>query len=249
MPRLEGEVAIVTGAARGMGEVEARLFAEEGAAVVLCDVSDDDGQRVADDIVAHGGAATYLHLNVTDEANWEAVIDDTVGRHGKLDILVNNAGISGYDEENNLGTTTWDRLLDINAKGVFLGMKHAIGAMEQGDGGSIVNISSISGIVGQDFIHMGYNASKGAVRLMTKSAAVRWAEAGIRVNSVHPGLMPPMAGGSASSETRDAMTANIPMKRTGRRAEVAYAVLFLASDEASYITGAELVVDGGFTAQ
>jgi len=249
MPRLEGKVAIVTGAARGMGEVEARLFAEEGATVVLCDVSDDDGRRVADDIVAHGGAATYLHLNVTDEGNWEEVIGDTVGRHGKLDILVNNAGISGYDEENNLGTTTWDRLLDINAKGVFLGMKHAIGAMEQGDGVSIVNISSISGIVGQDFIHMGYNASKGAVRLMTKSAAVRWAEAGIRVNSVHPGLMPPMAGGSASSDTRDAMTANIPMKRTGRREEVAYAVLFLASDEASYITGAELVVDGGFTAQ
>ena len=249
MPRLEGKVAIVTGAARGMGEVEARLFAEEGATVVLCDVSDGDGQRVADDIVAHGGAATYLHLNVTDETNWEEVIGDTVGRHGRLDILVNNAGISGYDEENNLGTTTWDRLLDINAKGVFLGMKHAIGAMEQGDGGSIVNISSISGIVGQDFIHMGYNASKGAVRLMTKSAAVRWAEAGIRANSVHPGLMPPMAGGSASSETRDAMTANIPMKRTGRREEVAYAVLFLASDEASYITGAELVVDGGFTAQ
>ena len=249
MPRLEGKVAMVTGAARGMGEVEARLFAEEGATVVLCDVSDADGQRVAEDIVAHGDAAEYLHLNVTDEDNWADVIGDTVRRHGKLDILVNNAGISGYDEENNLGTSTWDRLLDINAKGVFLGMKHAIGAMEQADGGSIVNISSISGIVGQDFIHMGYNASKGAVRLMTKSAAVRWAEAGIRVNSVHPGLMPPMAGGSASSETRDAMTANIPMKRTDRREEVAYAVLFLASDEASYITGAELVVDGGFTAQ
>ena len=249
MARLEGKVAIVTGAARGMGEVEARLFAEEGATVVLCDVSDGDGQRVAEDIVSHGGAAVYRHLNVTDEDNWRDLIADTVSRHGRLDILVNNAGISGYDEENNLGTTTWDRLLDINAKGVFLGMKHAILAMERGDGGCIVNISSISGIVGQDFIHMGYNASKGAVRLMTKSAAVRWAEAGIRVNSVHPGLMPPMAGGSASSETRDAMTANIPMKRTGRREEVAYAVLFLASDEASYITGAELVVDGGFTAQ
>ncbi len=249
MPRLEGKIAIITGAARGMGEVEARMFAEEGATVILCDVLDADGQRVADDIVAHGGAAEYQRLNVTDEDNWRDVIADAVRRHGKLDILVNNAGISGYDEENNLGTTTWDRLLEINAKGVFLGMKHAIGAMETADGGSIVNISSISGIVGQDFIHMGYNASKGAVRLMTKSAAVRWAEAGIRVNSVHPGLMPPMAGGSASSETRDAMTANIPMKRTGEREEVAYAVLFLASDEASYITGAELVVDGGFTAQ
>ena len=249
MPRLEGKIAIVTGAARGMGEVEARLFAEEGATVVVCDVTDDAGQRVADDIVSNGGRAEYIHLNVTDEDNWRQVIADTVGRHGKLDILVNNAGISGYDEEDNLGTTTWDRLLNINAKGVFLGMKHAIAAMAQGDGGSIVNISSISGIVGQDFIHMGYNASKGAVRLMTKSAAVRWAEAGIRVNSVHPGLMPPMAGGSASSETRNSMLANIPMKRVGNREEVAYAVLFLASDEASYITGAELVVDGGFTAQ
>ena len=249
MPRLEGKIAIVTGAARGMGEVEARLFAEEGATVVLCDVSDDAGQRVADDIVSSGRAAEYVRLNVTDEDNWRQVIGDAVAKYGRLDILVNNAGISGYDEEDNLGTTTWDRLLDINAKGVFLGMKHAIGAMEQGDGGSIVNISSISGIVGQDFLHMGYNASKGAVRLMTKSAAIRWAEAGIRVNSVHPGLMPPMAGGSANSETRNSMMANVPMKRAGRREEVAYAVLFLASDEASYITGAELVVDGGFTAQ
>ncbi|MCY4415694.1 MAG: glucose 1-dehydrogenase [Chloroflexi bacterium] len=249
MPRLDGKVAIVTGAARGMGEVEARLFAEEGATVVVCDVSDVAGQRVAGDIVAHEGSAEYLHLNATDEDNWSEVIGEMVRRHGKLDILVNNAGISGYDEENNLGTSTWDRLLEINAKGVFLGMKHAIGAMEQADGGSIVNISAISGIVGQDFIHMGYNASKGAARLMTKSPAIRWAEGGIRVNSVHPGLMPPMAGGSASSETRDAMTANIPMKRTGRREEVAYAVLFLASDEASYITGGELVADGGFTAQ
>ena len=249
MPRLEGKIAIVTGAARGMGEVEARLFAEEGATVIVCDLTDDAGQRVADDIVSSGGSAEFAHLNVTDEDNWRQVIADTVGRHGRLDILVNNAGISGYDEEDNLGTTTWDRLLNINAKGVFLGMKHAIAAMEQAEGGSIVNISSISGIVGQDFIHMGYNASKGAVRLMTKSAAVRWAEAGIRVNSVHPGLMPPMAGGSANSETRDTMMANIPMKRVGNREEVAYAVLFLASDEASYITGAELVVDGGFTAQ
>lgn len=250
MPRLEGKIAIITGAARGMGEVEARLFAAAGAAVVLCDVSDAAGQRVADDIVSAGAAAAYAHLNVTDAENWRQVIADTVSKHGRLDILVNNAGISGYDDEDNLGIATWDRLLDINAKGVFLGMKHAIAVMErQDDGGSIVNISSISGIVGQDFIHMGYNASKGAVRLMTKSAAVRWAASGIRVNSVHPGLMPPMAGGSASSATRAAMTANIPMRRTGRREEVAYAVLFLASDEASYITGAELVVDGGFTAQ
>ena len=212
-------------------------------------MSDDGGKQLADDIVARGGAATYLHLNVTDERNWKEVIGDTVGCHGRPDILVNNAGISGYDDENNLGTTTGDRLPDINAKGVFPGMKHAIWAMEQGDGGRTVNISSISGIVGQDFIHMGHNASKGAVRLMTKPAAVRWARAGIPVNSVHQGFMPPMVSGSASSETRDAITANIPMKRRGRREEVAYAVLFPASDEASYIIGAEFVVDGGFTAK
>jgi NAD(P)-dependent dehydrogenase (short-subunit alcohol dehydrogenase family) len=167
-----------------------------------------------------------------------------------MNILVNNAGISGSGDPDLLSTATWDRLLDINAKGVFLGMKFAIPAMQQAGGGAIVNISSISGLIGQDYIHMGYNASKGAVRLMTKSAAVQYAKLGIRVNSVHPGMMPPMrtSVASADPERRRQRLSLIPLGRPGEREEVAYAVLFLASDEASYITGTELVVDGGFTA-
>ncbi len=173
-----------------------------------------------------------------------------VSRFGRLDILVNNAGISGSGDPDLLSTTTWDRLLDINAKGVFLGMKFAIPAMQEAGGGAIVNISSISGFIGQDYIHMGYNASKGAVRLMTKSAAVQYAKSNIRVNSGHPGMMPPMrtSVASADPERRQQRLSLIPLGRPGEREEVAYAVLFLASDEASYITGTELGVDGGFTA-
>jgi NAD(P)-dependent dehydrogenase (short-subunit alcohol dehydrogenase family) len=149
-----------------------------------------------------------------------------------------------------MSTEAWDRIMAINARGVFLGMKYAIPAMQKAGGGSIVNISSISGVVGQDYTHMAYNASKGAVRIMTKSAAVQYAKDGIRVNSVHPGVMPAMrtSRGSAMPETRQRMLAQVPMGREGRREEVGYAVLFLASDEASYITGTELVVDGGFLA-
>ena len=149
-----------------------------------------------------------------------------------------------------LDTDAWDTLMDVNAKGVFLGMKHAIPEMRRSGGGSIINISSISGFVGQEYVHMGYNASKGAVRIMTKTAAARYAREGIRVNSVHPGIMPPMGTSTvtAAPETRERMLAQVPMGREGRREEVGYAVLFLASDEASYITGTEIVVDGGYLA-
>jgi NAD(P)-dependent dehydrogenase (short-subunit alcohol dehydrogenase family) len=149
-----------------------------------------------------------------------------------------------------MSTAAWDRLMAVNAKGVFLGMKYAIPAMQKAGGGTIVNISSISGFAGQDYVHMAYNASKGAVRIMTKSAAVQYAKDGIRVNSVHPGVMPPMrtSRGTADPARRAQMIAQVPMGREGRREEVAYAVLFLASDEASYITGTELVVDGGYLA-
>jgi NAD(P)-dependent dehydrogenase (short-subunit alcohol dehydrogenase family) len=173
-----------------------------------------------------------------------------MARFGKLDILVNNAGISGSAAADLLSTEAWDTVMAVNAKGVFLGLKYAIPAMQRAGGGAIVNISSISGFVGQDYLHMAYNASKGAVRIMTKSAAVQYAKDGIRVNSIHPGVMPPMRTSTrgADSAERRRMLAQVPMGREGRREEVGYAVLFLASDEASYITGTELVVDGGYLA-
>ena len=248
--RLQGKVALISGGARGMGSTEALMFAREGARVVMGDISDDEGQKLEAEINETGGEALFLHLDVTSEDQWKKAISATVIRFGKLDVLVNNAGLSGTFDPDKMSTDAWDKLMDINAKGVFLGLKYAIPEMQKIGSGSIVNISSISGIVGQDFVHMGYNASKGAVRILTKSAAVQYAKDGIRVNSVHPGLMPPMKTSKASADpgVRQTMIEKIPMGRDGRREEVGYAVLFLASDEASYITGAELVVDGGFTA-
>lgn len=248
--RLQGKVALITGAAHGMGETEAKMFAKEGAKVVVADVDDTEGQQVVAGIAEVGGEALFVHLDVTREADWRQAVDRTVTAFGRLDILVNNAGISGSSGVDLFDTAAWDKVMEINAKGVFLGLKYAIPAMQQGGGGSIVNISSISGFVGQDYIHMAYNASKGAVRLMTKSAAVQHAKDGIRVNSVHPGVMPPMRTSrvTANAEQRQRMLAQVPMGREGRREEVGYAVLFLASDEASYITGTEVVVDGGYLA-
>jgi len=248
--RVAGKVAIVTGSANGMGEVEAHLFAKEGARVIVADMSLDGGQKVAEAIAAAGGEARFAQIDVTSENDWQETVKTAVSVYGKLDILVNNAGISGTYQADTLSTEAWDRVMAINAKGVFLGMKHAIPEMQRSGGGAIVNISSISGFVGQEGVHMAYNASKGAVRILTKSAAVQYAKDGIRVNSVHPGIMPAMTTSvlTADPEVRAKMIAQVPMGREGRREEVGYAVLFLASDEASYITGTELVVDGGFLA-
>ncbi|MCY3542548.1 MAG: glucose 1-dehydrogenase [Chloroflexi bacterium] len=248
--RLEGKVAIITGGANGMGAEECRILAREGAKVVIADVMEDEGRQVEAEIAESGGDAVFMRLDVTDEDNWNAVVADTVARFGKLDILVNNAGISGSHNPDTMSTEAWDTFMDINAKGVFLGMKCAIPKMKNAGGGSIVNISSISGIVGQQGNHMGYNASKGAVRIVTKSAAVQYAQDGIRVNSVHPGVMPPMRSSSAARnpDAPSPLLDHVPMRRVGLTSEVGNAVLFLASDEASYITGAELVVDGGLTA-
>ncbi len=248
--RLEGKVALVTGAAHGMGAAEAKLFAREGAKVVIADIREEDGKQVEAEIAEAGGEAMFVQLNVADEAAWDSAVQQAVARFGKLDVLVNNAGISGSRETDFRSTEAWDRLMSINARGVFLGMKYAIPEMQKAGGGAIVNISSISGIVGQDYVHPGYNASKGAVRIVTKSAAVQHAKEGIRVNSVHPGMMPPMLGSeNRDPEQRESSLSSVPMGRPGEVEEVANAVLFLASDEASYITGAELVVDGGFTAK
>jgi|TARA_B100001750_G_scaffold218024_1_gene203810 NAD(P)-dependent dehydrogenase (short-subunit alcohol dehydrogenase family) len=249
--RLKGKVAIITGGAHGMGAVEAVLFAKEGAKVVIADIREEDARKVEAEIAEVGGEAMVALLDVTKENQWERTIADVVARFGKLDILVNNAGISGSGEKDFGSSQAWDQLMDVNAKSVFLGMKHAIPEMEKAGGGAIVNISSISGMVGQSYIHPGYNASKGAVRLVTKAAAVQHAKSGIRVNSVHPGSMPPMltSGARGDGGSQDARMAAIPMGREGQPIEVANAVLFMASDEASYITGTELMVDGGYTAK
>jgi NAD(P)-dependent dehydrogenase (short-subunit alcohol dehydrogenase family) len=249
---MKDKVALVTGAASGMGAATARLFAREGAkAVVVADVLDKDGEAVVDELKKGGGTASYVHLDVTNEAEWQAAVDKTVAAHGGLNVLVNNAGISGSAAEDLYDTALWHKLMDINSTGVFLGMKYGIAAIRKTGGpGSVINLSSISGIVGQPYIHVGYNASKGAVRLITKAAAAQHGKEGIRVNSVHPGLMPPMrtSGRTADPVQRAKTLKGVPLGRAGEVDEVANAILFLASDESSYITGAELVVDGGWTA-
>ena len=248
--RLEGKVALITGGAHGMGAEEAKLFAREGAKVAIADIREEDARKVEAEIAEAGGESMVVILDVSNEDQWETSVAAVVTKFGKLDILVNNAGISGSGERDLASTESWDRLMDTNAKSVFLGMKHAIPEMERVGSGAIVNISSISGFVGQEAIHPGYNASKGAVRLVTKAAAVQHAKSGIRVNSVHPGMMPPMLTSFQRGDpNREAMNAAVPMGREGEPIEVANAVLFLASDEASYITGTELLVDGGFTAR
>jgi len=246
--RLAGKSALVTGAASGMGASTAQIFAKEGAKVMIADMLEAEGRQVVETITKANGTAQFVKLDVTQEAQWRDAVAATVKAFGKLDVLVNNAGISGSAVTDFFDTGAWDKLMNINARGVFLGMKYAIPEMK--NGGSIVNISSVSGIVGQTGVHMGYNASKGAVRTVTKAAAVQQGRTNIRVNSVHPGLMPPMrtSGRTADPATREKMLKSVPLGRAGRVEEVAYACLFLASDEASYITGAELVVDGGWTA-
>jgi NAD(P)-dependent dehydrogenase (short-subunit alcohol dehydrogenase family) len=241
--RLAGKVAIITGAASGMGAATARVFAREGAKVIIADLLEDEGAKVAEEI---GVAARFERLDVTDEAGWEVVVAATLRHFGRLDILVNNAGISGNSVTDLYSTEAWHRIISINATGVFLGAKHAIREMI-GKGGAIVNMSSINGFVGSEGAHMAYHASKGAVRLMTKTIAVQHAKDGIRCNSVHPGAMPPMRTAIRSRDPawRAERIKTIPMGRAGEVEEVANAVLFLASDEASYITGTELVVDGG----
>ena len=246
--RLKDKVAIVTGGAHGMGEAEARLFANEGAAVVIADVLVDVGEALATDINARQGRAMFVRTDVTSEVDWQNLIAKTIEIYGKLDILVNNAGISGSAVGSDLSLEGWNRLMSVNATGVFLGTTLAAQEMAKAGRGSIVNISSIMGFVGGAEGHPGYSASKGAVRLLTKSAAVRWGPQGVRVNSVHPGYMPAMLNG-ANAGGRAAKIPMTPLRRLGEPIEVAYGVLFLASDEASFVTGTELVIDGGYIAQ
>ena len=249
--RLAGKVALVSGGARGMGATEARLFATQGAKVVIGDVLETEGRQTEADINAAGGEALFVRLDVTSEANWQQVIAAAISHFGKLDILVNNAGISAKGMVEDTTVEDWNRVMDINAKGVFLGTKAAIPAMRQAGGGSIINISSQLGLVGVDNSSPQYQASKGAVRLLTKATAIQYARDGIRVNSVHPGPIatPMTAARRADPATYKLTVSRIPLGRYGQPEDVAYGVLYLASDESAFVTGSELVIDGGWTAQ
>ena len=250
--RLENKVAIITGSANGMGKAEAERFAKEGAKVVIADIVEDLMLKVESSIIENGGEAISIKLDITKESDCKQAISKSIETYGKIDILVNNAGI-GLFEMDPLSVDAWDTFMDVNAKGAFLGMKYVIPEMMKNGGGSIVNIVSMSSFVVHPVIHIGYNASKGASRIASKAVAVKYAKDNIRVNAIHPGIMPPM---STSKQSIDPdlikgyakMIEDTPMGRRGKVEEVANAALFLASDEASFITGADLVVDGGFTA-
>ena len=248
--RLQGKVAIITGAASGLGAEDARLFAREGASVVIADILEAEGKQVEAEVSEAGKPAMFARIDVTSDEDWRRLVQATVSRFGKLDILVNNAGISSGSYLDTMDPEGWRRIMEVNATSVFLGTKYAIPEMKKAGGGSIVNISSIMGFVGSEGGHPAYHASKGAVRIFTKATAVRYGPDGIRANSVHPGFMPPMRSPRHSNRSdRSEQIRVTPLRRTGETVEVAYGVLFLASDEASFITGTELVIDGGFIAR
>ncbi len=252
MGKLDGKVALISGGARGQGAAEAKTFTREGAKVVFGDIRDTEGKKVEDDIRAAGAEAVYVHLDVTNEDDWRSAVQEAVGRYGKLDILINNAGIIiprvSIEERT---AEEWDRVLGVNAKGVFLGTKHAIAAMRQAGGGSIVNISSIAGIGQTLHQEPAYAASKGAVRIFTKVTASQHAKDKIRCNSVHPGPVDTDMLHSAmpDREVLQGRLERVPLGRMGAIDEIVAGVLYLASDDASYVTGSELVIDGGALAQ
>lgn len=236
MGRVAGKVALISGGARGMGASHARLLVDEGAKVVIGDILDDEGKALADEI---GDAARYVHLDVTQPDQWDAAVATATGEFGKLDVLVNNAGIVALGQLHNFDLAKWQKVIDVNLTGTFLGMRVAVEPMTEAGGGSIINVSSIEGLRGAAAVHP-YVASKWAVRGLTKSAALELAPHNIRVNSIHPGFI------------RTPMTANlpedlvtIPLGRPAESREVSTFVVFLASDESSYATGSEFVIDGG----
>ncbi len=249
--RLAGKVAFISGGARGMGATEAKLFASEGASVAIGDVLEGEGKRTEAEINRSGAQALFVLLDVTSEQSWKDAIGATVAKFGRLDILVNNAGVSGHGMLESTTEAEWDRVMGINSKGPFLGTKVAVPEMRKSGGGSIVNISSQLGLVGTDISSPQYQSSKGAVRLLTKSTAIQYAPEGIRCNSVHPGPINTdmTAARRDDPEVYGKMVGAIPMGRYGEPEEIANGVLYLASDEAGFVTGSELVLDGGWTAQ
>ena len=251
MGRLDGKVALISGGARGQGATEAQVLSSEGAKVVLGDVLDEAGRQIEAAIRAAGGEATYVHLNVTSEADWRAAVDTAERGYGHLHVLVNNAGILIRKSIEETTEDDWDRIMAVNVKGVCLGTKYAIPAMRRAGGGSIINISSTAGLVGSPYGASAYTATKGAVRLFTKATAVQHAKENIRCNSVHPGpIDTDMIRDTLSDPVlRDERLNRVPLGRIGKPEDIAYGVLYLASDESSFVTGSELVIDGGSTAQ
>jgi NAD(P)-dependent dehydrogenase (short-subunit alcohol dehydrogenase family) len=250
--RLEGKVALITGGASGMGKVASELFASEGAAVVLTDLNDEAGQATASGIDAAGGRALYAHADVSKEADARAMVEAAVARFGRLDILYNNAGVM-LPEDGSVDTTEegiWDLTLAVNVKGVAFGCKYGIPAMIAGGGGSIINVASFVAWLGAATSQTAYTASKGAVLAMTREIAVEYARKGIRCNALCPGPIetPLLMQLLSDEQKRQRRFVHIPMGRLGQAKELANAALFLASDDASYMTGSSLIVDGGITA-
>ena len=254
MNRVKDKVAIVTGAAGGMGEASARLLAREGAKVVITDINEVDGERVAKEIERQAGTCAFLRQDVASESDWQRVIASTLEWFGRLDVLVNNAGVTVNKDIETTTLDEWRWVMSVNLDGVFLGIKYAIGAMKKTGGGSIINISSAAGMVGQLWA-AAYCSSKGGVRLLTKAAALECSKAGrdynIRVNSIHPGcvrtgLLEPLL---KKPEMAAIINGLHPVGHLGEPEDVAYMVLYLASDESKFATGSELVIDGGYTAQ
>ncbi len=250
MARLEGKVALISGGARGQGAVEAQMFAEEGARVVIGDILDEQGRQTEAQLRELGYEVTYVHLDVTSESDWEAAVQAAVSAYGKLDVLLNNAGILIRKNIEETTEEDWDRIFAVNAKGVFLGTKAAIPAMREAGGGSIINISSTAGLVGSPNGSASYTATKGAVRLFTKSTAIQHAGEGIRCNSIHPGpIETDMIADTLNDPANMALRMQrLPLGRVGKPSEIAYGAIYLASDESSFVTGSEVVIDGGTTA-
>lgn len=249
--RLNGKVAFISGGARGLGAATATLFASEGAKLMVGDVLEAEGRDLVNQIERTGAEADFSVLDVTIESDWQRAVDSTLSRFGGIDIMVLNAGVSGHSTVVDTTEEQWDSLMDTNAKGVFLGMKTVIPKMQRRGGGSIVAMSSQFGIVGTNRSSPQYQSSKGAVRILAKTAAVQYAKDRIRVNSVHPGpIITPMTEGRlAEPAFHESGLQKIPLGRYGQPDDIAYGILYLSSDESSYVTGSELVIDGGWTAQ
>ena len=254
MNRLKDKVALVTGGALGLGRATVLLMAREGATIAVTYMRDDDGASAVAEVEKAGGTACFFHHNVSSEDDWIKVVDEAVAKYGRLDIFVNNAGIAIPGNAEDAALADWQRVISVNLDGVFLGTKHGIRGIKQGErGGSIINISSIEGLIGDPDL-AAYNASKGGVRLLTKSAALHCARTGtgVRVNSIHPGFVwtPMVANGPGDAEARrKALIALHPVGHLGEPDDIGWGAVYLASDEAKFITGSELVIDGGYTAQ